>query len=207
MPHALTFRVARARPSRWLLRPTNVTNQFLFLSVEHELGFGQRILRNLPDLTSQFGADLRRSVASPSSYPPQDRLPPPPSRSHSSPALPSLQPRHPNVTAVRGSLQSWIPLPPPHRRVRVSSFVPQSLLTEGAYRPYFSPGLEPMPLWKLRPATDAVGNAFALPQNVLLATAISSHLGTLAFFCTASIFFYNERYHHISKLSWVTVRS
>ena len=66
--------------------------------------------------------------------------------------------------------------------------------------PYFNPGLEPMPLWKLRAGAGVVVESGALPKAVLYATAISSHLGTVAFVCTALIFFYYERFHHIGTL-------
>ena len=67
--------------------------------------------------------------------------------------------------------------------------------------PYFNPGLEPMPLWKLRAGAGVVGDAGLLPKAVLYATAISSHLGTVAFVCTALIFFYYEQFHHIGQSS------
>lgn len=70
-----------------------------------------------------------------------------------------------------------------------------------AHSPYFNPGLEPTPLWKLRPATEAAATADALPDVVLLATAVAAQLGTVAFVCTALIFYYYEQFHHISEYS------
>ncbi|KAK4699504.1 uncharacterized protein P7C70_g6757, partial [Phenoliferia sp. Uapishka_3] len=61
--------------------------------------------------------------------------------------------------------------------------------------PYFNPGLEPSPLWKLRPSNT---NALPLPRSAMLATTISSHLGTVALLCTITIFFYYERFHRIT---------
>lgn len=53
-----------------------------------------------------------------------------------------------------------------------------------------------MPLWKLH---DSANSALPdLPKAVLYATALSSHLGTLAFICTAMIFIGYERFHHIT---------
>lgn len=64
--------------------------------------------------------------------------------------------------------------------------------------PYFNPGLEPTPLWKLRPTTVASTGAQQLDSVVLFATAVAAQLGTFAFICTALIFFYYEKFHHIT---------
>lgn len=71
--------------------------------------------------------------------------------------------------------------------------------------PYFNPGLEPTPLWKLRPATIAAGAAQELDPVVLFATAVAAQLGTFAFICTAMIFYYYEKFHHISKFDYIRI--
>lgn len=63
--------------------------------------------------------------------------------------------------------------------------------------PWFNPGLHPMPLWKLHDGA-ASGLLPDLPKAVLFATSIASHLGTLAFICTAAIFYNYERFHHVT---------
>lgn len=52
-------------------------------------------------------------------------------------------------------------------------------------------------LWKLRPSYTA--DPGAIPRSAMLATTVSSHLGTVALLCTIAIFYYYERFHHISE--------